>query len=287
MKRLKFAAIATLAALSLGGCTKITQQDIGLRVSLMGDNKGGIELVSPGRYFVWPNTEYVRFPTSIINVVWTASKTEGSPTDQSITMQTVNGLVLNTDIGLSFHIRPEKAIELYRRTHKGIDEITNVYLRNMVRDAFNDVVSKMTVEQVYGKGKVDMMVAVTKYVQDQVTPMGIVIDKISILHNIRFPASVEAAIQAKVQAVQKAETRKNELAQAVAQKNIEQTEAESYRQAEIIKAQGDAQAMEIKAKVLRENPELLKLQAIQKWNGVTPLYMSGNSPIPFINSVNK
>lgn len=281
MKLTKLAVAAILATGALTGCTKITQQDIGLKVSLMGDDKGGIEVVSPGRYIEWPNTDYVRFPTATINVVWTANHNEGSPTNQSISMQTINGLVVNADIGLSFHVNPNKVVDLYRKYRKGINEISDIYLRNIVRDAFNDVVSQMPVEEVYGEGKVEMMQKVTAMVRKEVAPYGIVVDKISILGHLRLPESVVQSIQAKVQAVQKAEMRKNELAEAAARKNIAKMDAESYKQAQIIKAEGDAQAMQKKAAVLRANPELLQLQAIEKWNGVAPEYMSNGSLVPF------
>ncbi|MDF5919883.1 hypothetical protein P4133_10845 [Pseudomonas aeruginosa] len=57
-------------------------------------------------------------------------------------------------------------------------KITNKFLRNMVRDAFNDVASKLPVESVYGAGKADLLLAVEKRVRDQVAPIGINIERI-------------------------------------------------------------------------------------------------------------
>lgn len=285
-KSFKLGLSLTVLAVALTGCTKVTQNDIGLRVHLLGDSKGSVELLKPGRYYESPNTDIVTFPTAMQNVVWTRSKTEGSPTDQSITMQTSDGLVVGADIGLSFQVDPSKAVTLYRTYRHGIGEIQDIYLRNMVRDAFNEVASTMTVEQMYGKDKPLLMAQVTAMVRKEVGPVGIKVDKISIIGHMRFPDSVNAAIEAKVKAIQKAETRKNEEAEAKAAYNIAQTNAQSKRDAKITEAAGDAQAINIKAKALRSNPEIIQLMAVEKWDGKTPLFMGsgkGQSVVPFAN----
>ena len=42
-----------------------------------------------------------------------------------------------------------------------------------------------------------------------------------------------------------------------------------------------AQAIEIKGKALRDNPNVIELNKIEKWDGVLPQYMTG--PVPFVN----
>lgn len=76
-----------------------------------------------------------------------------------------------------------------------------------------------------------------------------------------------------------------ELNAAIEQKMTQREEAERakfiQRQAEIeaetvvIKAKGDAESIEIRGKALRESPAFLKLQILEKWDGVSPLVVGG------------
>lgn len=58
---------------------------------------------------------------------------------ESITFQTREGMSVNADVGISYHIN-----------RKGIEWITDIYLRNIVRDAFKQYGSQVNVESVYG-----------------------------------------------------------------------------------------------------------------------------------------
>ena len=52
------------------------------------------------------------------NVVWTKDAHEGTSTDESITFSSQEGVNINADIGLSFHIEPSLAPHLYLRFRK-------------------------------------------------------------------------------------------------------------------------------------------------------------------------
>jgi hypothetical protein len=41
--------------------------------------------------------------------------------------------------------------------------------------------------------------------------------------------------------------------------------------------------IELEAKALRDNPNLIQLRAIVRWSGTLPTYSGGGQPIPFIN----
>lgn len=75
---------------------------------------------------------------------------------------------------------------------------------------------------------------------------------------------LEAAIEAKM--VQEQEAAK---AQFVRQK------AEIEAETAAIKAKGEAAAIQIRAEALRVNPEIIDLQIVEKWDGKTPMVISG------------
>lgn len=66
-----------------------------------------------------------------------------------------------------------------------------------------------------------------------------------------------------------------------AQKRRELADAKAYEITAQAKAQ--AEAISIEGEALRKNPEILKLRAIERWNGNVPRAMLGEGAIPLIN----
>lgn len=278
--------IGAMLVMSMAGCDKVPAGSVGVKVDLLGSEKGvNTEELGVGRYWIGWNEELYLFPTFTQNYTWTQSKSEGSGADESITFQSVEGMEVNADIGISYFIRPEKAVTVFQKYRKGVDEITGVFIRNMVRDSLVKNASNMKIDSIYGAGKNELIQKVQNDVKLQVEDIGIVVEKIYWVSSPRLPKTVVASINSKIEATQKALLRENEIQQsrAEAQKQIESAkgEAESVR----LKAIAAADAIQIKAKALRENPEVLQLEAINKWDGVMPK-MIGSGAVPFID-VNK
>lgn len=274
MKRLLAAASLCLLA-ALGGCSKVPAGNVGVIVNLYGSEKG-VELkeVGTGRYWVGINEELYLFPTFTQTETWTG--------DETITFQTVEGMKVGGDVGITYSVAPDKVTTLFQKYRAGIDEITNKFLRNMVRDAFNDVASKLPVESVYGAGKADLLVAVEQRVRGQVAPIGINLERIYYASDLALPPQVTASLNAKIQATQMAEQRRNEVAQAKAEADKERARAQGEADAKLLIAKADAQAIEVRAQALRANPDVVTLNAVEKWDGKLPTYTGGQAPLPFI-----
>lgn len=267
MKINKFLAVTLLAvaSLSLQSCSKVPAGYKGVIVNLYGSGKGVDEQpVGVGRYFLGWNKELYLFPTFLQNYTWTRDVGQ----DESITMQTSEGLSINTDAGITYNIRPENVVKVFQKYRLGIDEITNTFLRNMVRDAMNKVSSTMTVEQIYGANKEDFIAQVNDIVKKEAANDGIDVDKIYLIGSFNLPDTVVQSINAKIQASQNAMKVENEVATAKAE-----------AQKMIIEAQARAQANKIVSESL--TPELVNYNAIQKWDGKLP-QVTGSS-IPFVN----
>lgn len=81
-----------------------------------------------------------------------------------------------------------------------------------------------------------------------------------VLEDINLTKALENAIEAKM--VQEQEAARSRFAQQQAQ-----TEASTV----VIKAKGEAESIILRGKALQENPSVLELQIIERWDGVTPL----------------
>ena len=254
-------------ALFLGGCGcyKVTAGYVGVKVNLLGSDKGvDQQEVGVGRYWIGINEELYKFPTFQQNYVWTEDENEGSPNDEHITFQTAEGLSVDGDFGISYSIMPDSVGTLFQKYRRGIDEITDVFLRNMVRDALNKVGGTMEIESVYGGGKAELMERVEQEVQRQVAAYGIVIDKIYIINKLKLPTQVFDALNAKVAQTQKAQQRENQVQEQIAQAMIDSIAAHT----ELVKARLEAESNLVLARSI--TPELVKWRQLEKWNGQYP-----------------
>lgn len=276
--------LIVLLALVTMACSKVPAGNVGVKVYLLGGEKGVDSLVvGPGRYWIGMNEELFLFPTFTQNYVWTKDSVPGSEVDESLTFQTADGMSVSADIGISYAIDPEKVSLVFQKYRKGVNEITDLYLRNMVRDALVKAASAHKVEVVYGSGKTDLIASVEEEVRRQVAPIGIIVERIYWIGEIRLPEVVITSINAKIQATQFAAQRENEVKATIAEADKVREAAKGQADAIISIATAEAEAISLRAKALRENPNLVELNAVDKWNGALPVNMYGGGAVPFIN----
>ena len=270
-----FFAVAFLAFLT--ACSKVPAGNVGVKFDLYGGDKGVTgEVVGPGKYWLGWNEEMYLFPTFAQNYVWTAGNDPTSPTDESISFQDREGTQINADIGITYAIRADKADTVFQKYRKGVDEITDVYLRNMVRDAINSETSKMDVSEIYGPGKEELMQRVTSRVKAQVAEIGIEVEKIYWIGAMRLPNTITQAINAKIEATQKAQQRENELQTAKAQAEIEREKARGEADAKLIAAEAEAKANKLVSQSVDSN--LVNYLQAQRWDGKLPQVTGGATP---------
>lgn len=264
---------AVSATMALTGCGKVPAGYRGVIVNLYGSDKGISEQsVGVGRYYLGWNSELYLFPTFLQNYSW--------KDEQAITMQTSEGLSIRTDAGITYSIQPDNVVKVFSKYRLGIDEITNTFLHNMVRDAMNEVASTMTVEQIYGAQKEVFISKVNEIVKREAQVNGIEVDKIYLVGSFQLPENVVNSINSKIQASQNAMKVENEVATARAEAQKTIVEAQANGQQTLIKAESQAKANKILADSLTR--EFVQYQAILKWNGELPR-MTGSNVIPFMN----
>ncbi|WNL50723.1 prohibitin family protein [Ruegeria phage RpAliso] len=261
--------------------SKVEAGYVGIKVDLLGSEKGvDTEEVGVGRYLVGINEELFKFPTFSQNYVWSDDEQDGTKGGEGITFQSVEGMDIGADVGITYSIDPTKVSDLFQRYRKGIDEITNVYLRNMVRDALVSEASKMAVNSIYGTGKTELMLNAQERVKAQVAGYGIIIERVYWIGSLRLPQKVVDAIDNEISANSKARQRENEIAEAIAEAAKTRERAAGDADAILAKATAQAEANRLLADSL--TPEVLRSMALEKWDGSLPR-MTGDGPVPMIS----
>lgn len=283
-----FVSVVGLALLADATLTRIDAAHVGIRVKLAGSSRGVQDIpVVTGWVFYNPLTEQIiAFPTSVQNVVWTASAHEGRSADESITFSSEEGVNVNADIGLSFHIDPSLAPHLYLRFRQpDLLVLADGYVRNAVREAFNDVASRMAVQDIYGAKKGKLIADVGSRLRDVLGKDGFLIDQITINGALRLPENVAKAINRAMEATQNAIQAENRVRQVKAE--AEQAVAEAHGAAEAARqrAEGEADAVLIRARADARANEIIRLsttgavlqyRAVERWDGKLPTYQGGD-----------
>ncbi len=256
----------------INNCQKVPAGYVGVKVYLLGGNKGvDSEELGVGRYWIGINEELYLYPTFTKTYVWTADYQEGSETNESIDIQTKEGLTVNADVGIQFRIDPNQANVLFQTYRRGIDEITDAVLRTAVRDSLNRLSSTMTSDMIYGQGRVELIEKATEAIAKEFVSKGIVVERLYWIGTMRLPDKVKQALDAKIEAIQKAESRENELREALAQAKID-------------KAKAEGTAAQIKLESQQLTPLMIQKMWIEKWDGKLPTNMMGDKSsilIPF------
>ena len=271
---------------ALHSCSKVEAGYVGVRVNLLGSNKGvDSEVLGVGRYWIGWNQELFLFPTFQQTAEWRGGKESGA-----FQFQSREGLSLSADVSLSFTVNPDMVSTLFQKYRKGIEEITNIYLYNLIRDAMVQMASTRTAENLYGDGKNDFVADVNRVVRERMLPVGINIDYIAIVGNVWLPRNVKAAIDEKVKAGQLAAQRETEVAtaRAEADKAVATAEGEARSKRAIAEANAyaiitEAKAQEKANRILAKSltPELIQYNMATRWNGILPSVTGG--AVPFLN----
>lgn len=273
LRKILTALLLIGAMFATTACTKVPAGNVGVKVYLLGGEKGvDSEIKGPGRYWVGWNEEMYLFPTFKQNKTWTA---DGG----AFTFGTIDGMSVSTDIGISYFVRPDSVSKVFQEYRKGVDEITDVDIRNAVASAFISHASKRKVDVVYGSGKEQLLRDVEDEVRKKFGPIGIEIVSLYWVGDLYMPKEVTESINAKIRATQMAEQRQNEVAQAEAEAEKARATAQGEADAKLMLARAEAEAIQIKGAALRANPELVNMIVAENWNGELPdnLVISGGS----------
>jgi regulator of protease activity HflC (stomatin/prohibitin superfamily) len=222
------------------------------------------QTLSSGIHFINPLTSVHKMNLRILT---TSAKSEAASSD----LQTVD-----TEITLNYSVNPLDVVNIY--TKLGVDpEYFESYLINpAMSETFKAVVADFTAEELINK-RAAVSRGITALLQKKLNEFGIIVQSVSIT-NFAFSKTFNTAIEAKVTAQQRVLTEQN---------NLQRIKVEAEQK--IVQAQAEATALNLQKQAI--TPELLQLRqienekiAIDKWNGVMPLYTGSN--LPFIMAKN-
>jgi regulator of protease activity HflC (stomatin/prohibitin superfamily) len=227
----------------------------------------------------------IEYPISLQTIVLTRASSEGTLNDDSITVNSSEGMPINVDTSLSFTLDGAKVPTLYAKYRNDLDHIKHTFIRQTIREALQATYARYSAEQLYSDKREISRAEAQEYLSNKLLPDGFVITQFTI-NETRVPDQVRSAINAKVAMIQDAQKTEQETRKirALAEQKVAAAEGDAKAK----RAMADAEAYynrtvagSVTAPLIQYKTLEVQMDAIRKWNGTMP-YMTGGA-VPFIN----
>ncbi len=160
---------------------------------------------------------------------------------------------------INYNLQPAKTVEIYTEVGK---DYADILIPQAIEGIMKNTIGKWNaIELVSNRGQASA--GVSDAINVELEKHGIKVSGFQ-MTNLKFRQEFEAAVEAKVNAVQKAEEARN---------NTVQVEEQAKQR--VIAAEADAKAMQIQTAALKESQSLVLYEAVKKWNGVLPSIVTG------------
>jgi regulator of protease activity HflC (stomatin/prohibitin superfamily) len=273
VKHLTGTLLAAFALTGLAACGQVKPGHVGIKVNNFGSNAGvQQQTLGVGWYFTPFGVHIEEYPVFTNTYTYTASPTEGKATNEEFVFQDKSGLGLSADIAVSYSVDPDRASILFQKYRTDTDGLISGPLRNAIRDSLVTRAAQLNVDEVYGPRKAELLSNVQHDVQAFFAPYGLRVERLFWAGNVRVPDTVLAQINARIA---------NEQEALAAQAKVATVQAQAQQAA--AEADGKAKALDLEGEAIRRNPEVLRIRAIEKWDGKLPQVTSGGTPFIDIN----
>ncbi|MBK7843325.1 MAG: prohibitin family protein [Bdellovibrionales bacterium] len=167
---------------------------------------------------------------------------------------------INVELRILYRI-PENGVVTVFRDYYG-DPFDSL-ISPRVSEALKEVTALQSAEQIVKKRE-EIKARTLEGARKKVGDLLVIEDVV--IQNVALSKELETAIEAKM--VQEQEAAKAKFTQV-------KTEIEA--QTAVIRAKGEAEAIRVRGRAVQENPGLVQLQIVEKWNGISPLVVGGGS----------
>lgn len=119
----------------------------------------------------------------------------------AITTLTKEGLSVDLDITVLYHLNEDRASEVYREVGANYEE---KIIRPQIRTGIRDIVAQYEAKDIYSEKRAEVTSKILSYLENKINPRGIAVEEV-LLRHVSLPPKVAEAIEAKLEAEQESE----------------------------------------------------------------------------------
>lgn len=220
----------------------------------------GLHIVNPMAHIV--NMDVRQYPMQIKGEVGTKD------------LQSVHGVLV-----VNYSAVPSKVGELYQRFGTNWHE---VIIAPAAADRMKAVTPHFNAEEMVTKRELvrgQMRDSVIRAINER--SEGMVIIKDVVVQDLGFAASFKKAIEEKQVAEQTALKAERDLQRIKVEADQKRAEAQGLADAQVMRAKAEAESFRLKSLQITDN--MIRMAAVEKWDGNLPTYMGSGAPVPFVS----
>jgi len=251
VSRVSIGLVAVILIFSVFGTVGAGERGVLLQFGAVQDR-----VLEEGLYFKIP------FVQSVVKMDVRIQKDEINASAASKDLQ-----IVTSRIALNYHIDPDAVNKIWQEVGKNY----NIrIIAPSIQEAVKAESAKFTAEELIIKRE-EVKEQIKANLSTRLLERSIIVDEFNIIE-FQFSQAFNEAIEAKVTAEQ---------LKLKADRDLERIKIEADQK--IADAVGKAEAIRIEAVALRQNPQVVELRWIEKWDGKVPLYWGEASPFIGIN----
>lgn len=198
---------------------------------------------------------------------------------------------LSVTLSVQHSLTPSLVPKTYTKVGD-LEAVDDTIVRPGAEESFKAVSALFTAEEcitMREKVKIqssdELLEFINKTLKDKGLEDAVHISNVAII-DFKFSPEFDKSIETKMIAQQEALRAKNEKEKQITQAEAKaaqqklEADAESYQIQKISTER--AAAIQREAEAIAQNPLILQLRSIEKWNGILPTYMMGGDSIPFV-----
>lgn len=218
---------------------------------------GGVQSrpLGEGLHFVLPVVQQVT-----LYDVRQQELTLATATGDKINARSSEGLEIEVDVTVLYQVIRDQAPKL----HQDIGPLYEaIRIRPEVRSQIRDGISEYPAADLISVKRAELQQRIQRNLVEALERDNIRVLNV-LLRDVRIPQAITQAIEEKQAAEQQVQVEENRRRQAeiAAQRRV--IEAEGERDAQIARAEGEAQALALRGQALRDNPEIIQLEVAQR-----------------------
>ncbi|MEM7735055.1 MAG: prohibitin family protein [Deinococcota bacterium] len=240
-------------ALLAGSFTVVPAGNVGVIFNVL----GGVSQRErgPGVQFVMPGLQQL-----ILLNTREQSINFASENNDEIPALSQEGLQIVSDATVRYRLSATEASVIYETIG---EDVEGTVIRPQVRSVIRNAIANYNAADVISTRRAELQNEIEAVLTDELAANNVILLDV-LLRDIRIPDSITRAIEEKQAAEQQieVETNRREQSRIAAERTVIQAEGE--RDAEIARAQGQAEALRLRGESIRENPEIIQLEVAQR-----------------------
>jgi len=255
------------------GLVFIQPEERGIVISAIDPQGYRTQALTPGLHWIVPFAESVEtYPIYRETYTMSIAPQEGAVMgDDSVAARTADGQEVLIDASVIFSVNPDRIIDVHISWQHRYDvDLVRPLSRGIIRDE----AAQYGVEEIISEKRLELIEGVRERLQRRLEDNGLLLEEF-VLRNITFTPEYAASVEQKQIAEQRAqeaeltvEQKRQEAEQArqvaQGQADAQVIAAEGSAQSRLIQAKAEAEALGLIADAIRDNPDVITYEYIQK-----------------------